>query len=256
MPPALGRLAPEDWTHVERYPLSAAQAVALPPRPVVIGVNWYSAFDSPMRDSRGAYWIGRTGNLGYQRGGHCVCLKPRYAADLPSWYEFYNQVNEGICVGEGVSRAASHFNRKMYQPRAIYDECKKRDGYSGEGTWVKYGFDVLRQMGAVPRKRGEVHYLEPTPSLNQRFQYSEGITENRWIRSISDCLEVLGYQNVGYVDIINSWGPLPGGYPHLTRLPVEVLERLWEEDGEIGVITDRKPESTSDMDLPGIETVI
>lgn len=246
----LGRLVPTDWTHVERYPLSAAAAVALPPRPVVIGVNWYDAFDSPMRDSRGAYWIGRGTTLGRQRGGHCVCLKPRYAADLSSWWGFYDQVNEGICVGEGVSRAATHFNRKMYQPRPLYDECKKRDGYPGEGTWVKYGFDVLREMGHVPRARGEAHYLTPNPALEARFRYSEGITENRWIRSIDDCLEVLGYQDVGYVDIINSWGM---GYPHLVRLPVNVLARLWEEDGEIGVITDRQPATA--MELPGIQTV-
>lgn len=45
--------------------------------PVVIGVNWYSNFDSPVGQSdvrKGVdYWIGQ-GSLGRVRGGHCVCL--------------------------------------------------------------------------------------------------------------------------------------------------------------------------------------
>lgn len=39
---------------------------------VSIGVNWYSNFDSPVLFNN-EWWIGR-GNLGWVRGGHCVCL--------------------------------------------------------------------------------------------------------------------------------------------------------------------------------------
>src|SRR5215212_4104686 len=46
--PRLGRFIPDDWEHVERYPLTALSAEEQPARvPVVIGVNWYSEFDNP-----------------------------------------------------------------------------------------------------------------------------------------------------------------------------------------------------------------
>lgn len=40
---------------------------------ISIGVNWYSNFDDPVTYN-GELWIGRSNNLGYIRGGHCVCL--------------------------------------------------------------------------------------------------------------------------------------------------------------------------------------
>ena len=64
----------------------------------------------------------------------------------------------------------------------------------------------------------------------------EGIKANRWARSVDDVLTTLGYGGLDYVDILNSWGR---GYPHLTRMPATVLERLWKEDGEVGLVTDR-----------------
>jgi hypothetical protein len=41
--------------------------------PVVTGINWYTAFDSPKPYS-GDNWVARTGPLGTIRGGHCVCI--------------------------------------------------------------------------------------------------------------------------------------------------------------------------------------
>lgn len=42
-------------------------------RPVCLGVNWYTAFDAPSSNSVREYWIGKDGNLGSVRGGHCIC---------------------------------------------------------------------------------------------------------------------------------------------------------------------------------------
>ena len=43
-------------------------------QPVTIGVNWYTAFDSPVQVN-GEWFIGRDPrNLGSVRGGHCVCI--------------------------------------------------------------------------------------------------------------------------------------------------------------------------------------
>ena len=78
--PRLGRFIPDDWQHVERYPFGALAEEHRPTRsPVVIGVNWYSAFDTPEQDeTSGEFFIAKAGvkKLGHIRGGHCVCLEP------------------------------------------------------------------------------------------------------------------------------------------------------------------------------------
>ncbi len=40
--------------------------------PVVLGIDWMSAFDTPTRKSDGSWWIGE-GDLGRVRGGHAIC---------------------------------------------------------------------------------------------------------------------------------------------------------------------------------------
>lgn len=40
---------------------------------VSIGINWYANFEDPVLVD-GEYWIGRGGNLGNVRGGHCTAL--------------------------------------------------------------------------------------------------------------------------------------------------------------------------------------
>lgn len=41
--------------------------------PMSIGVNWYANFFTPTFDNS-EYWIGKTGDLGVVRGGHCVAV--------------------------------------------------------------------------------------------------------------------------------------------------------------------------------------
>ena len=228
MPGSLGRRPPSDWKHVDRFPLTIATAPKKP-APVVIGVNWYVEFDSPQPDAQGHQWIARDGRLTTVRGGHCVCLKPRGATDPDAWWDFYDQGNEGACVGFGISRLASQLNRRTYDGFWLYHEAKKVDEWPGEdydGTSVRAGLDILRKVGHRVLENG----VEAPPAL------SEGIRANRWARSVDDVLAVLGYDGLDYVDVLNSWGR---GYPHLTRMPATVLERLWREDGEVGIVTDR-----------------
>jgi hypothetical protein len=200
------------------------------PAPVVIGVNWYVEFDSPEPDAQGHQWIARDGRLSTVRGGHCVCLKPRGSDDPEAWWELYDQGVEGACVGFGCSRLTSILNRKTYDGFWLYRSAKKVDEWPGEdyeGTSVRAGLDILRKIGHRVLENGQA----APPAL------SEGIRANRWARSIDDVLSVLGYDGLDYVDILNSWGR--NGYPHVTRMPATVLERLWKEDGEVGIVTDR-----------------
>ena len=74
-PKPLGRRAPSDWRHYEKFPLTAATTPTTP-TPVAIGVNWYEDFDTPVQKGSRS-WIGlNSKQLGKVRGGHCVCLEP------------------------------------------------------------------------------------------------------------------------------------------------------------------------------------
>jgi hypothetical protein len=243
---ALGRRVPQDFTHVEKYPLTASTAPAAP-TPMAIGVTWYSAFDNPTRDSQGHYWVARNyrpgGSLGSIRGGHCVCLKARGASDLTSWWDFYDQGAEGACVGFGCSRMMTNFNRKRYVARWLWDLAKQRDEWSDtnpgddNGTSVHAGFDVLRDAGHVPWSKSAALVEADWQKRDQLSAVStEGISANRWATTVDEVLGAVGYQDLEFVDFINSWGR---GYPHITRMPVTVVERLLKEDGEFGVPTDR-----------------
>jgi len=243
----LGRRTPEIWDHVQKHPLTAAQIEELTaPRPVAIGVNWYREFDSPTRDSSGHYWVARDSNLTRIRGGHCVCLKPRGVSDLTSWWDFYNQGAEGACVGYGCSRMMSLLNRKRYFARWLWDWSKATDEWSDtnpgddNGTSVHAAADILRLRGHVAWK-SSFSSLDDQPSdWRQRDQIqpalAEGVSAVKWATSAAETLQVLGYSDVGYVDLINSWGR---SYPHMVRMPAEVLERLIQEDGEVAVVIDR-----------------
>lgn len=234
----LGRCIPPDWEHLSKYPLTAEHVEALPaPAPVVIGINWYTDFDSPEQDKDGHYWIGRSSDLGSIRGGHCVTLQSGPAKDPTSWWTWYNQVSEGICVGEGGSRCMSLLNRRRYQPRWLYDACKKIDPWPGqEGTAVRYAFDVLRNQGHVRAKPGERQGLTEGQYDGRTPNPGDGIAANRWARSVDDVQRALGTPGREYAVIINSWGR---DYPHYVRIPVDTLDRLRREDGEIGIVTDR-----------------
>jgi hypothetical protein len=239
----LGRRVPTDWEHVERYPLTAARLEEITtPRPIVIGVNWYSNFDEPVKDSAGHYWIGK-GDLGRVRGGHCVCLKPKGVTDNTTWWDFYDQGAEGACVGFGSSRMMSLLNRERYFARWLWDKAKMTDEWSDtnpgddNGTSVRAALSVLKDQGHVTWKSAyEPLNVDWRSRDNLTADASKGISAYRWVTSMDDALQVLGYQGLDYVDVINSWGR---SYPHLTRMPVTTLERLWKEDGEVGVPTDR-----------------
>jgi hypothetical protein len=239
-PRALGRRVPQDWQHVDKYPLSALAEAELPVAvPVVIGVSWFTDFDSPVHRD-GAWWIGLNAQrLGTVRGGHCVVLEPGAKAekDAAGWQEFYDQVDEGICVGEGSSRCMSLLNRRRYQPRWLYDRCKERDGFPNEeGTEVRVGMDVLRTLGHVPAKARESQGLTPGEYDDRKPDPAAGIRANRWATSIADVLRALGTPTLEYATILNSWGD---SYPRRVRVPAATLDRLLHEQGEFAIVTDR-----------------
>lgn len=228
----LGRREPTDWEHVEKYPLTALPEVERPTGvPSPVGINWYAEFDNPVQGKDRRWRVAQSGRLTRIRGGHCVVFPQARFSDPTNWWDFYNQGREGACVGFGESRAMSLMNRRRYDARWLYRKAQLIDEWSdtppGEGTSVRAGLDVLRNVGHI-----RVYGKKPgTPNL------AEGIAANRWADNIEDWLTALGRPGASEVPFLNSWGR---GYPHIVYMPVDgVLERLMREDGEFAIITDR-----------------
>lgn len=246
--PRLGRLIPDDWEHVEKYPLTALPAEQRPTKgPVVIGVNWYTEFDNPERDEKsGEYFVARggAGSLTQIRGGHCVCLEPGGEPDPEEWWGFYDQGAEGACVGFGWSRCMSILNQELYAARWLWDRGKETDEWpdtkpgDDNGTSVRAAGDVLSKMGHVDWK-DEYADDDYTEREGYRADAADGVRRFRWARSVDDVHRALGNERadeLGAVPFLNSWGR---GYPHRTWMPDDVLERLMQEQGEVAVPTDR-----------------
>jgi hypothetical protein len=229
-PQPLGAYIPVEKPYAAKYPLLAEniEAAASKPVPVTIGVDWYSNFDRPVKIGT-RYWVGKSDTLGSIRGGHCVCLRPPSMTDLSSWWERYDQGNEGACVGFGSSRMMSLLNRSFYDAPWLYHEAQKNDYWPGEnyeGTSVDAAMKVLRLQGhKTPAWR--------TPRLLQ------GASAYRWTSSVDEILAVMGaeaYRAVGGIPFLNSWGRY--GYPHITWMSFDTLVFLLQ-NGDAAVITDR-----------------
>lgn len=242
--PRLGRFIPDDWDHVEKYPLGAPAEEAPTPRPVVIGVNWYAEFDSPQEEvTRGGtkYVLPGADSLTEVRGGHCVCLEPAGEPDPEEWWEFYDQGREGACVGFGWSRCMSLLNQELYAARWLWDRAKEIDQWPDtnpgdeNGTSCRAAGDILRKHGHVDWKDD---YADDDHTEREGYEPAadNGIQRFRWARSVDDVHKALGYDGGG-VTFLNSWGR--EGYPHRVWMPDDVLERLMNEDGEVAVPTDR-----------------
>ena len=244
----LGRFIPDDWEHVERYPLTELAPDERPTqRPVVIGVNWYTEFDHPeLGEQSGEYFVARggAGSLTQIRGGHCVCLEPGGEPDPDDWWSFYDQGAEGACVGFGWSRCMSILNQELYTARWLWDRAKESDEWPETNPGDDNGTSV-RAAGNVLSKAGHVDWKDDyadddyTERGDYQAEFIDGIERFRWARSVDDAHKALGNpraDELGAVPFLNSWGP---GYPHRTWMPDDVFDRLIKEDGEVAIPTDR-----------------
>ncbi len=248
--PRLGRFIPDDWRHVETYPLAALPVEERPTQvPVVIGVNWYVEMDAPTQDGgSGEYFIapGGASSLTRIRAGHCVCLEPGDGlSDRDEWHAFYDQGSEGACVGFGWSRCMSILNREpVYTARWLWDRGKERDQWDetnpgdNNGTSVRAGGEVLAALGHVlwSEDHADDDY---TGRAGYQPDLEAGITAFRWAQSVDEIHAVLGNEQadkLGAVPVLNSWGT---DYPHRVWLPDDVLDVLIKQEGEAAIPTDR-----------------
>jgi len=246
--PRLGRFIPDDWDHVSNYPLTAMDE---PPTrvPVVLGVDWYTEFDDPQKDDEtGEFWVARGGasTLTRVRGGHCVCLEPGGQPDAnDDLWDFYNQGQEGACVGFGWSRCMTILNGgSLYAARWLWDRSKELDQWpetnpgDNEGTSVRSAGDVLKASGHVSWQAdfSDDDHIERG---GYAAELTAGIQAFRWAQSVDEVHQVLANDRadeLGAVPFLNSWGQ---NYPYRTWMPDDVLQHLMDSQGEVAVPTDR-----------------
>lgn len=223
----MGWIAPKDRSHERRYSMDSFTIAAA--TPVVIGCNWYDAFDAPEKRADGFWWIGINQNWGSVRGGHAVCLRPPALTDLVSAWDHYNQGEEGACSGFASARAASIYNRRLYDGFNQYYAARRNDQWIGEnyeGSSINGALQGLRLEGAW-RVRSGVPAATPT--------LADGISRFVWANSVDQIRSALKTREQ-FVRVLNSWGR---DYPREVRLPLYALERLISEGGEFGVPIDR-----------------
>lgn len=242
----LGRTPSEDRSHISKWSIAPLVAAGTQPRvPIVVGFNWYSDFDNPVAVADGKltrYFVAPNGIKGSIRGGHCFCLKPGQLSDTLAWWNFYDQGEEGACVGFGNSRMMTLLNRIRYDAFWLWDWGKMGDEWADtnpgddNGTSVHAGADVLLNRGHVRFKARWTDFVKRDAQLPDPRQ---GLSAIRWATTVDEVRAVLQSplnDQLQAVPFLNSWGRY---YPHITWMPYVALERLIEEDGEVGIPTDR-----------------
>lgn len=198
---------------------------------------------------------------------------------MPAWaHLYYDQGAEGACVGFGSSQMMTILNHHRYDARWLWEQAKVYDEWpdtnpgDDQGTSVRAGMDVLRQVGHVRVLR----------SKDNPAALVEGIQENRWATQVDEvrsciaagapvtlginwyegfdnpqrsgasndfwvnvsgqirgghCICVIGASDRRQaVSFTNNWGEY---YPRKTFMSYSNLQRLLDEEGEATVVTDR-----------------
>jgi hypothetical protein len=99
-----------------------------------------------------------------------------------SWRQFYDQGQEGACVGFGSSECMSILNHARYDARWLWDRAKEVDEWpdtnpgDDNGTSVRAAMDVLRDKGHVRVVGGRDKAPNP----------ADGIAANRWATTVDE----------------------------------------------------------------------
>jgi hypothetical protein len=244
---ALGCIIPKAKPHVDASPLSATPGGAPVDVPVVVGFSWFDSFDAPKLID-GTYHlpdVAKGEPLGSIRGGHCFCFEPMGAVklDRQAAQVFYNQGQEGACVGFGNSRAVTIHKGlasgtaepDLFDAFWLYDQARILEGTypSGEGSTVHSGARVLLEQGHRLQSGEQVCTRDTgdaAPSL------IDGIKAIRWATTLDEVLAALARPNAYAIPFENSWGlAYPSASTSVVWMPVATFAQLLGEGGEAGV---------------------
>src|SRR5436190_1785654 len=93
-----GRRTPTNFDHVERYPPTLTTTPSAPV-PVVIGVDWFTNFDNPVKDSTGGRWSRRADILrleGHKPWGGTGEVKLAEGISANRWATSVGQVMDAL----------------------------------------------------------------------------------------------------------------------------------------------------------------
>ena len=99
---------------------------------------------------------------------------------LPRYRTFYDQGQDGACVGFSSSWMLSIQRRRKFDARWLYHQAQLVDGDPStppaEGTLVRAGFDVLRDQGP----------MDWVKSTDVGPVAAQGLTANRWATTVDE----------------------------------------------------------------------
>lgn len=233
---ALGRIIPPDRNHEAAFPLRGVTLAK--PTPVALGINWYTALDKPRQLPDGSWHfpdVSKGEQLGTIRGGHDACLVQMGGVKLLNslWWKFYNQGPEGACAGFAHCKAQTLQRGGLYDGFWLYNQARKLEGNTGEGTTGRSVCKVLQTTGLRTQSGAVASHDE---SLDGPVDPSLGITTYRWATTADEICAALGRPGAQAVPLSNNWGEAA---PLVVWLPVATLDRLMKEEGEADVVTDR-----------------
>lgn len=246
--PRMDRVPSATTEHLEKYPITK-KALTSANSSMMVAINWYDNFSKPVQRyiKSANRWVIGEGQLGVIRGSHAVCGRNWFLRDTVDWWRYYDQGYEGRCVEFASLRVLSHMNRKRYDITSgwHYHEAQHIDEWAGcvyghdggtyEGTSGRAGLEVLRSMGAIPALLGGADI--PKLSAFTHVRSEEGISAYRWATSWDQVRQALKVpDDLPGIPLNNSWGT---GYPREVLLLDEAGERVLNEDGELGIVTDK-----------------
>ena len=254
----LGRKAPTDWKHYERFPFATT---ALPSVGFVERVlrlpRWHKTHDQGQEGSCVGHGVAfeRSITNYYQNKVLQIVNAGRRYDTIDIWnnakrIDEWDDTNPGDDNGTSV-RAAYEVMRILGPRRVkkmeILPGTTKPTAIKPKNRDPKDGIEVYRWARSVDEVRTAIaHTLPVTIGVNwyQNFYSPAEVRNESWIGRGDDLGQVRGGHCVCIygasdrrqaVKIKNSWG---NTYPEVW-MPYETLQRLINEDGEVALVTDR-----------------
>lgn len=247
----LDRRIPTDWKHVDKYPMRAAlplEAPALPPS-VMLNVP---------RSMREVYDQGREGAcVGFSQSWMMSILnRVRYGAGwlyreaqlIDEWTDTPPAEGTSLRAGFDILRQRGHRQLRGQRLRpedlehgiaanrwaTTVDEVRAA---LASGVPVNLGINWYRQFSNPQQSTRLDDHGQPITEFGiQRYDYFIGVGQWGQVDG-GHAITVVGYDdNREAFALCNTWG---FAYPFIVWLPYRSFERLMNEYGEAGIVTDR-----------------
>jgi len=236
----LGRRAPQNWQHVEKYPaLRMATGPAVCERTLPLSSRWRSVYDQHDTPRCVAYSVSQERSLSerFTFDADWLYAECKQRDGIPNLDGTYVSIAYDVLreVGHrqvriGASREPDpRFGVERFEWARTIDEIRHA---IEAGFGVVTGTNWYRKM-FTPEYRNGMYWL---PSGTADIGYLDG-GHAYLLNRVSDRYEAFATPNTwGRAD--RRWNPGEEGWP-VTMVPYSLMERLLREDGEAVLVVDR-----------------